>query len=100
MNENEINEFNLGKADFEFDGFPSSESSISNHFIDSLIIETNQTEDRDKISKIFLNKKMMNNLMNNYYYEFIIHKLVQYDVRKYPDEIIPKNVIFKGKLLN
>lgn len=97
MNENEINEFNIGKSDFEFDWFPSSESSNSYNFVDNLIIETNQTEDRDKISKIFLNKRI-NSLMNNYYYEFIIHKLIQYDVRKYPDEIIPKSIIFQGKI--
>jgi hypothetical protein len=30
------------------------------------------------------------------YYELIVHKLVHYNVRKYPDEIITRNVILKG----
>ena len=95
--ENENIEFNLGKSDNEFDEFPSSESSIGNNGVENFIIETNQTEDREKISKVFTNNKKINSLMNNYYYEFLIHKMVQYDVRKYPDEIIPKGIVFQGK---
>lgn len=34
--------------------------------------------------------------MNNNYYELILHKIVQYNVRKFPDEIITRNVILKG----
>ena len=91
--ENENYEFNLGsKSDNEFDEFPGSESMNS---FETQNIETNQTEDKDKIGKN-LNKKM-NSLVNNYYYEFIIHKIVQYDVRKYPDEIISKSVVFQGR---
>lgn len=33
---------------------------------------------------------------NNNYYEFIIHKIIQYDVRKFPDEIVAKNVVIQG----
>lgn len=29
-------------------------------------------------------------------FEFILHKLIQYDVRKYPDEIVGKNVVIQG----
>ena len=35
----------------------------------------------------------------NNYYEFIVHKIVQYDARKYPDEIIAKNTAFQGEFL-
>ena len=33
------------------------------------------------------------------YYEFIVHKIVQYDARKYPDEIIAKNTAFQGDFI-
>jgi hypothetical protein len=32
----------------------------------------------------------------NSQYEFIIHKIVQYNIRKYPDEIVSKNVVIHG----
>lgn len=31
----------------------------------------------------------------NNHYEFIVHRIVQYDARKYPDEIIAKNSVFQ-----
>ena len=34
----------------------------------------------------------------NSQYEFIIHKIVQYNIRKYPDEIVSKNVVIHGKI--
>lgn len=33
---------------------------------------------------------------SNNYYELILHKIMHYNVRKYPDEIITRNVILKG----
>lgn len=34
--------------------------------------------------------------VGNSYHELILHKIVHYNVRKYPDEIITRNVILKG----
>lgn len=33
------------------------------------------------------------------YYEFIVHRMVQYDSRKYPDEIVGKKRVFKGNFI-
>lgn len=95
-------DFTLGKGDYDFDEiFETAKSNNKNpiNFLDSNV--ENQTEDSDKLKKN-LNKNSKNyqiNSLTNNYYEFIIHKLVQYDVRKYPDEIISKNVIVQGIIL-
>lgn len=34
--------------------------------------------------------------LGNSYYELILHKMMHFNVRKYPDEIITRNVILKG----
>jgi hypothetical protein len=100
-------EFTLGKADYEFDevfdsALKTSTSKNALNLIDhnSLGGNTfeNQTEDSDRLNKN-INKNNRNYQINSYlnnYYEFIVHKLVQFDVRKYPDEIISKNIIVQG----
>ncbi len=112
------NEFTLGKSDYAFDEFeedvmtPDSAfgqgqmvSNMKNNFVDNQMVENNQTEDTDRLRKN-LNKNYLNlNSNRNHhqltnYYEFIIHKLVQFDVRKYPDEIITKDVIVQGKFFS
>lgn len=41
------------------------------------------------------NQPLTNRTLNNYY-EFIVHKIVQFNARKYPDEIIATNNAFQG----
>jgi len=106
VNTNTHSDFILGKSDYDFEElFDASSGTTSTkkisgnlNFLDS--IAENQTEDSTRL-RINLNKNrnyQINSLVNNYY-EFIIHKLVQFDVRKYPDEIISKNIIVQGKNL-
>lgn len=94
INNEQHYEFNLGKSDLEFDEFLNDET-INLINIDNL--ETNQNEDKEKISKNFIYNKKLSSFNSNYYYEFILHKIVQYDVRKYPDEIITKNFVYQEK---
>ena len=102
--ENRNSDFILGKGDYDFEElfdasreFSSTKKNSGNlNFLESLA--ENQTEDGTRFRNN-LNKNrnyQINSLVNNYY-EFIIHKLVQFDVKKYPDEIISKNIIVQGK---
>jgi hypothetical protein len=105
-NENVQSKFTLGKGDYSYEELFEAPSETANreknignlNFLDSLT--ENQTEDSTKFRNN-LNKNrnyQINSLVNNYY-EFIIHKLVQFDIKKYPDEIISKNVIVQGKII-
>ena len=105
-NENVHSKFTLGKGDYSYEELfeassetASREKNLGNlNFLDSLT--ENQTEDSTKFRNN-LNKNrnyQINSLVNNYY-EFIIHKLVQFDIKKYPDEIISKNIIVQGKII-
>ena len=97
-----LSEFTLGKGDHDFDEiFDASLDTGAKKYSNNLnFLETiaeNQTEDSTRFRNS-LNKNrnyQINSLVNNYY-EFIIHKMVQFDVRKYPDEIITKSIIVQG----
>jgi hypothetical protein len=67
------NEFTIGNINLEDD-------------VVDMVNRTIQSEETQS-------KKKRNQISN---YEFIIHKIVQYDVRKYPDEIVAKNVVIHG----
>ena len=101
-----LSEFTLGKGDYDFEEVFDVSSDLGSkknfpsnlNFLDS--IAENQTEDSTRLRNN-LNKNrnyQVNSLVNNYY-EFILHKLVQFDVRKFPDEIISKNIIVQGIFL-
>ena len=103
-----LSEFTLGKGEYDFNElfddsldtsgekkYATNNANNNLNFFDT--VAENQTEDSARLRNN-LNKNrnyQINSLVNNYY-EFIIHKLVQFDVRKYPDEIITKNIIVQG----
>ena len=97
-------EFVLGKADYEFDEEVEESSQrrrgqLRKNSMNIIENFDNQTEDSDRLRQNIKNSNgRLSNQHSNNYYEFIIHKLIQYDVRKYPDEIISKNVVVQGKL--
>lgn len=37
--------------------------------------------------------------IGNSYYELILYKMMHFNVRKYPDEIITRNIILKGNII-
>jgi len=102
-----MSDFVIGKADYEFEEFAEQKQKKKNHPITSFLNNPfnnneNQSEDNLNIGKTFQastneNSYQINSNAENYYFEFIIHKLVQYDIREYPDEIISKNLIVQGK---
>jgi hypothetical protein len=104
-----MSDFVIGKADYEFEEFSEQKQKSKNNPITSFLNNPlgnsnneNPNEDNLNIGKAFQanneNSYQVNSNAENYYFEFIIHKLVQYDIRKYPDEIISKNLIVQGKL--
>lgn len=95
-------QFILGKGDFAFEdtrvdssrkrsnlrnGLPSFDN-------DSAMSEENEHLEQQNSYKSGIKQQQQHssNQLNNYY-EFIVHKLVQFDVRKYPDEIITKSIV-------
>lgn len=121
-------EFTLGQPDYLdayqneiVDGDESSYGANKNNApinnINLLDQFYNQTEDAENFSAKNVNAKNGNDfgttgaagtngpnnnnnnlLVNANFYELIVHKIVHYNVRKYPDEIISRNVIIKGNI--
>ena len=54
------------------------------------VIVNNKNESSTEDKQNFKKRNQINQ------YEFIIHKIVQYNIRKYPDEIVSKNVVIHG----
>lgn len=91
-------EFIIGKSDFELNDYLADSGSLGSskipvNFLDQL---ENQTEDLEKNRKFLGKNKNYQFLSHN---EFIVYKMIQYNVRKYPDEVITRNIIVQEENL-
>jgi hypothetical protein len=98
-------EFILGTPDFEFheeEEENDSNSDLSSETFEDVDVESDNNSNNIDQDKFLLNKNRKlfkrSNFMNGNQqeYEFIIQKLIQYDSRKYPDQIIAMNFVKRG----